>query len=101
MTSQSLSGHVWQCRTLSLAAAKPRQRFLPSRLRRLLLRRQRSLHPSDSHSAACRRAGRVEDPPASGHEFGCKFADGSSATLDLENGRVRVHTPFGNLELKS
>ena len=49
----------------------------------------------------CRRAGRVEDPPASGREFGCKFADGSSATLDLENGRVRLHAPFGNVELKS
>jgi len=45
-------------------------------------------------------AGRVGDAPASGRELGFKFEGGSSATLDPENGRVRVHTPFGNLELK-
>jgi hypothetical protein len=42
---------------------------------------------------------RAEHPPASGRALGFKIDDGSSATFDRENGRVRLHTPFGNLEL--
>jgi hypothetical protein len=45
-------------------------------------------------------AGRAEGPRANGRTFSFKFEDGSSASLDPEHGRVRLHTPFGNLELK-
>jgi hypothetical protein len=44
--------------------------------------------------------GRAEGSPANGGTFGFKFEDGSSASLDPEHGRVRLHTPFGNFELK-
>ena len=45
-------------------------------------------------------AGRAEGPPANGRTFSFKFEDGSSASVDPERGRVRLHTPFGNFELK-
>jgi hypothetical protein len=40
------------------------------------------------------------DPAPTGREFRLKLENGASASLDPENGRVQLHTPFGNLELK-
>ena len=42
----------------------------------------------------------AQDPPPTGRVFRFKFEDGTSASLDPETGRMRVHTRFGDLELK-
>jgi hypothetical protein len=54
--------------------------------------------PAKAPSVAAK--GRVEGPAAAGRVLGFKFEDGSSASLDPEQGRVRLHTPYGNFELK-
>jgi hypothetical protein len=40
------------------------------------------------------------DPAPPAREFRLKLENGTSASLDPENGRVQLRTPFGNLELK-
>ena len=45
-------------------------------------------------------AGRAVGPPTNGRTLSFKFEDGSSASVDPEHGRVRLQTPFGNIELK-
>jgi hypothetical protein len=56
--------------------------------------------PPPAPAAVIPERAAAADPAPTGREIRLKLENGASASLDPENGRVQLRTPFGNLELK-